>query len=70
MGNIPGLKPTEVVSLPKRQGVLPCTSDLTNLSLEERRRLLAEQAKGMADYYRQNIEEREEWQSGDFIDEY
>jgi hypothetical protein len=40
------------------------------LPLAERTRLLAEQSQQMKDYYAQTIQEREEWQSGDFQDEH
>ncbi len=39
-----------------------------NLSLEERRRQLAEQAEKLAFYYENTKEEREIWQGGDLID--
>lgn len=42
------------------------------LPLEERRRRLAEQAKHVADLYRQQsaIDERMEWQAGDIVEDY
>jgi len=40
------------------------------LPQEERRRMLAEQARQMAAHYDQTAEERELWQSGDFANEY
>lgn len=40
------------------------------LPLSERRRLLAEQAQQMKDHYDKTAGERQEWQSGDFQDEY
>lgn len=38
------------------------------LSLVERRQILTEQAEQMAAYYEQAAEERQLWQSGDFLD--
>lgn len=40
------------------------------LSLDERRRILAQQAEQMKAHYEQTASERTEWQTGDFIDEY
>ena len=40
------------------------------LPLRERRRILAEQAKQMVKHYERTKEERDVWQSGDFLDEY
>ncbi len=45
-------------------------SDFMNLSLDERRRILAQQADLMKAHYEQSANERTEWQIGDFIDEY
>lgn len=38
------------------------------LSLEERRQILARQAEQMKGYYERTKDERTEWQAGDFID--
>ncbi|MBN2090226.1 hypothetical protein JW964_11490 [candidate division KSB1 bacterium] len=40
------------------------------LSLEERHKMLAKQAELMKIYYDQTSDERQEWQGGDFFDEY
>ena len=37
------------------------------LSLEERRQILARQAEQMKSYYERTKDERTEWQAGDFI---
>ena len=44
--------------------------DFMQLSLEERRRILAQQAEQMKSHYEQTRDERTEWQAGDFIDVY
>ncbi|MCX7046626.1 MAG: hypothetical protein NTX50_14215 [Candidatus Sumerlaeota bacterium] len=44
----------------------PPQRDFMSLSLEERRRLLAQQAQEMVGYYEQTALERQEWQQGDF----
>lgn len=38
------------------------------LSFEEQQRLLEEQAAEMVEHYQQTTDERNEWQSGDFIE--
>ena len=38
--------------------------------LAERRRIMAEQAEQMRLHYEQTADERTDWQSGDFVDEY
>jgi hypothetical protein len=43
--------------------------EFMSLPLIERRRLMAEEAERMVEYYSQTKTEREEWQSGEF-DEY
>ncbi|MCG9133084.1 hypothetical protein J5I95_15515 [Candidatus Poribacteria bacterium] len=40
------------------------------LSVEERRQVLAQQAEQMKTHYEETADERAEWQTGDFIDEY
>ena len=40
------------------------------LSVDERRKVLAQQAKQMKTHYEETTDERAEWQTGDFIDEY
>ncbi len=40
------------------------------LPLQERRQLMVQQARQMVAHYEQTTEERQEWQSGDFSDEY
>ena len=44
--------------------------DFMKLSLSERRKIMKQQAKYMAGHYQKTIVEREEWQGGEFIDEY
>ncbi|HEX9973141.1 MAG TPA: hypothetical protein VGD14_13805 [bacterium] len=41
-----------------------------HLPLNERRRILAKQAKQMIAHYEQTTNERQIWQAGDFVDEY
>ncbi len=40
------------------------------LPLNERRRIMAQQAKQMVAHYEQTSEERQTWQAGEFLDEY
>ena len=40
------------------------------LSVDERRQVLAQQAEQMKTHYEETADERAEWQTGDFIDEY
>ena len=40
--------------------------DFASLSIDERRRILAQQAKQMKSHYEQTRAERTEWQAGDF----
>ena len=40
------------------------------LSLNERRRIMAQQAEQMVAHYEQTAHKRKIWQAGDFIDEY
>ena len=40
------------------------------LSFEERQSLLKQQAAEMVDHYQQTMDERTEWQSGDFTEQY
>ena len=44
-------------------------AEFMNLSVEERRVLLSQQAEQMKAHYEQTADERTEWQAGDFIDE-
>ena len=44
--------------------------DFMQLSLEERRQILAQQAEQLKSYYERTRDERTEWQTGDFIDAY
>ena len=44
--------------------------DFMLLPLSDRRRIMAQQAKKMVDYYEQTSDERQDWQAGDFINEY
>lgn len=44
--------------------------DFMQLSLEERRQILAQQAEQLKSYYKRTRDERTEWQTGDFIDVY
>jgi len=45
-------------------------TDFMGLTLAERRRILTQQAERMKAHYEQTASSRQEWQSGDFIDEY
>lgn len=40
------------------------------LPLEERRRIMAKQAVQMIEHYEHTANERHEWQTGDFVNEY
>lgn len=42
--------------------------EFVQLSIAERRRLMAEQAKQMMAHYEQTASERQAWQTGDFVD--
>lgn len=44
--------------------------DFLLLPLNERRRLMAQQAQRMVSHYEQTAGERQAWQAGDFADEY
>ncbi|MBM3241232.1 hypothetical protein FJZ31_33540 [Candidatus Poribacteria bacterium] len=44
--------------------------DFMRLPLDERRRIMAQQAEQMVAHYEQTADQRQEWQVGDFIDEY
>ena len=44
--------------------------DFMQLSLEDRRQILAQQAEQLKNYYKRTRDERKEWQTGDFIDVY
>ena len=39
------------------------------LSVDERRRIMAQQAKQMVSHYKKTAHERETWQAGDFTDD-
>ena len=54
----------------KEADTLSPQADFMRLSLDERRRILAQQAKQMKAHYEQTAGERTKWQAGDFIDEY
>jgi len=54
----------------KEVDTLSPQADFMRLSLDERRRILAQQAEQMKAHYEQTAGERIEWQTGDFIDEY
>ncbi len=45
-------------------------SDFIRLTPSEKRRILAQQAEQMKAHYERNADERDEWQSGDFVNEY
>jgi len=45
-------------------------SDFMRLPLNERRRIMAQQAQEMIFHYEQEVGERQEWQGGDFVDKY
>ena len=64
--------PTDSFSqdLVARDQETPSQVDFMQLSLEERRRILAQQAEQMKSHYEQTRDERTEWQAGDFIDVY
>lgn len=44
--------------------------DFMKLPLSRRRKIMKKQAEQMAAYYKKTEGEREEWQGGEFIDEY
>lgn len=44
--------------------------DFMLLSISERRRIMVQQAERMVAYYKQTAEDRQEWQAGEFNDEY
>jgi hypothetical protein len=56
--------------LAEEQGSSSPQTEFMQLPLSERRRRLAEQAGEMVSHYEQTASERQEWQSGDFQDEY
>lgn len=45
-------------------------SEFLRLPIQERRRILAQQAGQMKAHYKKKRSERTEWQAGDFVDEY
>ncbi len=54
----------------KEAETLSPQADFMRLSLTERRRILAQQADQMKAHYEQSADERIEWQTGDFVNEY
>lgn len=54
----------------KQAEMRPPQRDFMLLSLQERRRIMAQQAELMATHYEETATERQEWQGGDFTDEY
>jgi len=54
----------------KETGALSPQIDFIRLPLDKRRQIMAEQAEQVAAHYEQTAVERQEWQAGDFIDEY
>lgn len=54
----------------KEEDELSPQSNFMLLPLNERRRIMNQQAKQMLAHYEQAETERQAWQAGDFIDEY
>jgi len=54
----------------KDEDELSPQSNFMLLPLNERRRIMNQQAKQMMAHYEQSETERQAWQAGDFIDEY
>ena len=54
----------------KEMDKLSPQADFMRFSLDERRRILAQQAEQKKAHYEHAADERTEWQTGDFIDEY
>ncbi|MBF0378295.1 MAG: hypothetical protein HQK72_12555 [Desulfamplus sp.] len=54
----------------KKESEVLSKSDFMDLPLNERSRIMAEQAQKMIFHYENNIEERQEWEAGEFNDEY
>lgn len=54
----------------EESGKLSPQIDFMRLPLDERRRIIAQQAEKMVAHYEQTADERQEWQSGDFVDEH
>ncbi len=42
--------------------------EMMSLPIAERRRMLVEQAKQMEEFYRHTVDERSDWQAGDFVE--
>jgi len=57
------------LSKKKEDKILP-QSDFMNLPLNERRRIMSEQAQKMIFHYERDTGDRQEWQTGEFNDEY
>ena len=54
----------------KEQIELSPQMNIMLLPINERRKLLLKQAKQMSNHYKVTDDERQMWQSGDFLDEY
>ena len=54
----------------KESDALPPQLAFMRLSLAKRQKIMAQQAKQMIPHYEQIINELQQWQVGDFIDEY
>ena len=54
----------------KKEDEILSQSNFMNLPLNERRRIMSEQAQKMIFHYEQNTGERQEWQAGEFNDDY
>ena len=60
-----------LADLTKKEGdEILSKSDFMSLPLNERRRLMAQQALDMISHYERDSENRQTWQAGDFADEY
>jgi ribulose 1,5-bisphosphate carboxylase large subunit-like protein len=54
----------------KKDDEILTQSDFMNLPLNERRRIMAQQAREIIFHYERESGERQSWQAGDFADEY
>jgi len=54
----------------KESGNLSPQQNFMRLSLNERRRIMLQQANELISHYKQEERERQAWQAGDFMDEY
>jgi hypothetical protein len=54
----------------KESESLSAQSNFMLLPLEERQRIMRQQAKELISHYEHSINERRAWQAGDFVDEY